>query len=277
MVEKRIGRCIFCGFVILGLLIGFFGSQRSFAQQENEVAAAVDQFLKAVVQGNSPGAFELCSSGVRRGKSADNFLESPEIAGIFAGTKSWEIIKVLGKGSIKTAVVKLTNRESEKEKVRTLGIACLKMRGSYRIRDFSTTPWVHSEARFFRYLSDLYERLKDIDSAEQAITKAYSLDSKDPKVSAFLGYIYLEKGDKIDEAGDLIEAAQEQMPEDPEFMDLMGWFYHKTNKRQETVHWLDMAREAFKKIEGHRSSSEYIRFSSHVDKAKASGWRPTQT
>ncbi len=275
MVEKRIGSCIFKGFLILVLLSGFFGSQRSFAQQEDKAIAVADQFLKAVVQGDSPGAFELCSSGVRRGKSAENFLESAEIAGIFAGTKSWEIIKVLGKGSIKTVLVKLTNKESEK--VRTIGVACLKMRGSYRVRNFSTTPWVASEARFFRYLSDLYERLKDIDSAEQAITKAYSLDPKDPKVSAFLGYIYLQKGVKMDEARELIEAAHEQMPEDPEFMDFMGWFYHKTNKRQETVHWLDMAREAFKKIEGHKSSPEYIRFSSHVAKAKASGWRPTQT
>ena len=274
-MEKRIGSCIFRGFLILGLLSGFFGSQRSFAQQEDKATAVADQFLKTVVQGDSPGAFELCSSGVQRGKSAENFLESPEIAEIFAGTKSWEIIKVLGKGSIKTVLVKLTNRESEK--VRTIGIACLKMRGSYRVRNFSTTPWVASEARFFRYLSDLYERLKDIDSAEQAIKKAFSLDPKDPKVSAFLGYIYLEKGDKMDEARDLIEAAHEQMPEDPEFMDFMGWFYHKTNKRQETVHWLDMARETFKKIEGHQSSPEYIRFNSHVDKAKASGWRPTQT
>jgi len=276
-MEKRIGSCIFLGFLILLLLSGFFGSQESFAQQENKVAAVADQFLKAVVQGDSPGAFELCSSGVRRGKSAENFLDSPEITNLFSGTTSWEIISVLGKGSIKTVLVKLTNKESEKEKFRTLGIACLKMRGSYRVRNFSTTPWVHSEALYFRYLSDLYARLKDIDSAEQAITKAFALDPNNPRISAFLGYIYLEKGIKTDEAKEFIEAAHDQMPEDPEFMDFMGWFYHKTNKRQETVHWFDMAREAFNKIEGHKSSPEYIRFSSHVDKSKASGWRPTQT
>ena len=156
-------------------------------------------------------------------------------------------------------------------------MACLKMRGNYRVRDFSTTPWVTSEARALRYLSDLYARLKDLDAAYEAIEKAYAMDSNDPRVSAFLGYIYIEKETKLDEARQLIAAAQEQMPAEPEFMDFMGWYYHKSNKRQESVQWFDMAREAFQKQEGYRTSPEYIRFSNHVSKAKATGWKPTQT
>ena len=237
----------------------------------------VDQFLQAVVQGDSPSAFELCTSAVRRGKTAEGFLESPDIATIFSGTKSWEIIRVLGEGSIKTVVVKLVNTEGQEKKFRNLGIACLKMRGSYRVRDFTITPWVTSEARSLRYLSDLYARLGDIDSAEQVIRKAYSLDHKDPKVSAFLGYIYLERGVKLGEAKRLIESAHGRDPNDPEFMDFLGWAYHKANQRQKSVQWFDKAREAFQKIEGYRSSPEYIRFTTHVDRAKASGWRPTQT
>jgi tetratricopeptide (TPR) repeat protein len=274
---KRIGILLVGDFLILALLMGFFGAKESFAQQENKAALVADQFLQAVVQGDSPSAFELCTSGLRRGKTAEDFLESPEIATIFSGTKSWEIIGVLGKGSIKTVVLKLTNTEGANEKFRALGIACLKMRGSYRLRDFSITPWVTSKARFLRYLSDLYTRLDDIDSAEQTITKAFALDPKDPKVSAFLGYIYLEKGIKLEEAKRLIQSAHKQDPEDPEFMDFMGWAFHKANQRQNSVQWFDRAREAFQKIEGYRSSPEYIRFSTHVHKAKAKGWKPTQT
>lgn len=274
---KRIGIWIFGGFLVLGILSGFFVAQRSLAQQNNEAAEVVDQFLQAVVQGDSPSAFKLCTSGVRRGKTAEDFLKSPDIATIFSSTKSWEIIRVLGEGSIKTVVLKLVNPEGEEKKFRNLGIACLKMRRSLRVRDFALTPWVTSEARSLRYLSDLYTRLGDIDSAEQVIRKAYSLDPDDPKVSAFLGYIYLEKGVELEEAKRLIESAHGRDPNDPEFMDFLGWAYHKANQRQESVQWFDKAREAFQKIEGYRSSPEYIRFTSHVDKAKASGWRPTQT
>lgn len=274
---KKVGILLVGDFLILALLMGFFGAKEALAQQENTAMAVADRFLQAVVQGDSPGAFELCTSGLRRGKTAEDFLDSPEIAGIFSGTKSWEIIGVLGKGSIKTVVLKLINTEGAKEKFRTLGIASLKMRGSYRIRDFSITPWVTSKARSLRYLSDLYTRLDDIDSAEQTITKAFALDPKDPKVSAFLGYIYLEKGIKLEEAKRLIQSAHEQDPKDPEFMDFMGWAFHKANQRQKSVQWFDRAREAFQKIEGYQSSPEYIRFSTHVHKAKARGWKPTQT
>jgi predicted Zn-dependent protease len=274
---KGIGIRILGEFLILALLSGLFGAGGSFAQQEDKAALIADQFLQALVQGDSPTAFELCTSRLRRGKAAKDFLESPEIATIFSGTKSWETIGVLGKGSIKTVVLRLLNIEGEKEKLRALGIACLKMRDSYRVRDFSITPWVTSEARFLRYLSDLYTRLNDIDSAEQTIKKAFALDPKDPKVSAFLGYIYLEKGMKLEEAKRLIQTAHKQDPKDPEFMDFMGWAYHKCNQRQDSVQWFDRAREAFQKIDGYQSSPEYIRFSTHVDKAKATGWRPTQT
>ena len=274
---KRIDIWVVRACLLLALVSGFFGAQGSFAQQQNEAAAVADQFVQAVVQGNSSSAFELCTSGLRRGKTAEDFVGSPQIATIFSGTKSWGIIGVLGEGSIKTVVVKLANTEGEEKERRTIGIACLKMRGSYRVRDFSITPWVTSEARSLRYLSDLYTRLDDIDSAEQTINKAFALDPKDPKVSAFLGYIYLEKGIKLEEAKGLIQSAHEQDPNDPEFMDFLGWAFHKANQRQESVQWFDRAREAFQKIEGYRWSPEYIRFTTHVDKAKARGWRPTQT
>ena len=120
---KRIGIQIVGEFLILALLNSFFGAQGSYAQQENKAVAVVDRFLKAVAQGDSPSAFELCTSGLRRGKTAEGFLESPEIATIFSGTKSWEIIGVLGEGSIKTVVLKLINTEGGKEKFRTLGVA----------------------------------------------------------------------------------------------------------------------------------------------------------
>jgi len=262
------------GMVLLLVLVGFLVLQTPLARAQEDAAATADKFLEAVRQGDSPGAYELCSSGVRRGKSAEDFLESPEITSIFGGLKSWETIGVSGEGSIKTVLLKLTNGEGAQK---MLGMASLKMRGSYRVRDFSTTPWSTSEARALRYLSDLYDRLNDLDAASETIEKAYALDPNDPKISAFLGYIYLEKDTKLDEARQLIAAAHEKMSAEPEFMDFMGWYYHKVNNRQESVKWFDMAREAFQKQADYRTSPEYIRFSNHVSKAKASGWRPTQT
>ncbi len=262
--------------LFFGLLAGVLGPQSSGAEQGSDAAAVANQFLQAVSQGNSSGAFELCSSGLKRGKTAEDFLKSPEIAPIFAGMKSWETVQSIEKGSTVTIVLKL-NRTEGNEKLGAIGMGLLKVSSGYRVRDFSLTPWVASEARYLRYLSDLYARLDNLDLAEKAIEKAYALDPKDPKVSGFLGYIYVEKKAKLEEAMRLIQAAHEQEPNDPEFMDFLGWGYHIANKRQESVQWFDNAREAFQKIEGFQSSPEYIRFSSHVDKAKAKGWRPTQT
>ncbi len=265
---------IFHGMMFLFVLAGLLGPPASPARAQEDAAAAAEQFLAAVLRGDSPGAYELCSSGVRRGKTAENFLQSPEITSICGGLKSWETIGVSGEGSITTVIMKLVNGKGAQKMI---GIDFLKMRGSYRVRDFSTTPWVTSEARALRYLSDIYARLNDLESACETIEKAYAMDPKDPKVSAFLGYIYLEKETKQEEALQLIKAAHEEMPAEPEFMDFMGWYYHKANKRQESVTWFDMAREAFQKQEGYGTSPEYIRFSNHVSKAKATGWRPTQT
>ena len=276
-MKKGIDSCVVSGLLILALVSLFWGLQGSFAQSENAVQEFAEQFLRAVVKGDSPGAFELCSSGLRRGKTAEGFLQSPEIASVFSGAKSWEIIGVSGKDSIKTVIVKLTNTEGGTNKFRTLGIACLYVGDNYRVRDFSITPLVTSEARSFRYLSDIYVRLDDMDSAEQTIQKAFALDPKDPKVFAFLGYIYLEKGIKREEAERLIRSAQEQDPNDPEYMDFLGWACHKANQRQESVQWFDRASEAFQKVEGYESAPEYVRFTTHVDKAKAKGWKPTQT
>jgi len=273
---RRTFRWAGAGLLLLAILMGLFGLQASRAEQGSDPAAVANQFLQAVVQGDSAKAFELSSSGLKRGKTADEFLKSPEISTIFSGTKSWETIQVLEKGSIVSVIVKLM-RDEGNEKIRALGIGCLKMSAGYRVRDFSLTPWVASEARYLRYLSDLYTRMENLDSAEEAINKAYSLDPKDPKVSGYLGYVYLERKVKLEEAQRLIQAANEQEPNDPEFMDFLGWANHIANKRQESVQWFDRAREAFQKINGYESSPEYIRFSSHVDKAKAKGWRPTQT
>ena len=269
---------IWAGGLLLffGLVAGVWNLQSCWAEEGSSAAEVANQFIQAVGQGDSARAFDLCSSGLKRGKTAEDFLKSPEIAPIFANMKSWETVQAVEKGSMVTVIMKLSRAEGN-EKLRAIGIVLLKVGSGYRVRDFSLTPWVASEARYLRYLSDLYTRLENLDLAEKEIEKAYALDPKDPKVSGFLGYVYLEKKAKLEEAMRLIHAAHEQEPNDPEFMDFLGWGYHINNKRQESVEWFDKAREIFEKTEGSQSSPEYIRFSSHVDKAKAKGWRPTQT
>ena len=67
---------IWAGGLLLffGLLAGVLGLQSSRAEQASDAAAVANQFLQAVSQGNSAGAFELCSSGLKRGKTAEDFL-----------------------------------------------------------------------------------------------------------------------------------------------------------------------------------------------------------
>ena len=77
-------RCMGAAFgFLLVAVFWVFAWPGAWAQTANEATAVADQFLKAVSQGDSGRAFELCSSGLRRGKTAEDFIKSPEIAPIF--------------------------------------------------------------------------------------------------------------------------------------------------------------------------------------------------
>ncbi len=91
-----------------------------------------------------------------------------------------------------------------------------------------------------------------IDEAGEMFRKAISLVPKDkPNLAAKsyngLGYLWLENDRQIDEAGALIQRAVKLEPDNPAFLDSLGWFHFKKGEHAKA---LEVLQQAAAKIEG---------------------------
>lgn len=88
-------------------------------------------------------------------------------------------------------------------------------------------------------------------SAEQAglFEKAAALLKKsvelDPANAAeacnYIGYMWTERGEHLDEAGDYIKRAVALDPENPAYLDSLGWWFYQKNEPQKAVEQLEKA------------------------------------
>ncbi|MEO0447123.1 MAG: tetratricopeptide repeat protein, partial [Verrucomicrobiota bacterium] len=80
------------------------------------------------------------------------------------------------------------------------------------------------------------ERTKRYDEAESLFRKSISLTGEDvfPKVRArpfnYLGYMFLEQDKNFEEAGELIQEANDLVPNDASYVDSLGWYYFKVEE-----------------------------------------------
>jgi len=71
-----------------------------------------------------------------------------------------------------------------------------------------------------------YERLKDYESSDKDLLKSLSIKSHEPYVLNYLGYGWLERGYKIEEAINMLDKAYNQKKNDPFIIDSVGWGYY---------------------------------------------------
>lgn len=76
------------------------------------------------------------------------------------------------------------------------------------------------------------ERLGRYDQAARKLEKSITLTPReDSKTAAntlnFLGYMWLDVGEHLDKAGELIAKANELLPDTPAYIDSLGWFNYK--------------------------------------------------
>jgi len=57
----------------------------------------------------------------------------------------------------------------------------------------------------------------------------------------YLGYMWADRGDKLDEAKKLIERAVELEPKNAAYLDSMGWVLFKLKQPREALEWLQRA------------------------------------
>lgn len=68
------------------------------------------------------------------------------------------------------------------------------------------------------------------DEAEQAFRDLIARDPRDANALNYLGYMFAEHGTRLDEAVALIERALDVEPENPSFLDSLGWAYVQQGK-----------------------------------------------
>ncbi len=85
-------------------------------------------------------------------------------------------------------------------------------------------------AQFLENWASAAERAGKFDRAVELLKKSMTDFPDDPAAFNDLGYLWVDRGLNIEEAGGLIRKALEVLPDNPSFLDSLGWFYFKTGK-----------------------------------------------
>ena len=96
---------------------------------------------------------------------------------------------------------------------------------------------------YFRAMSgQKYDRL---DILERDLKQVLTLDPGNADAMNALGYTLADQTDRYDEAYALIEKALRLKPEEPAFIDSMGWVLYRLNRYEEAIDYLEQAFERF--------------------------------
>jgi predicted Zn-dependent protease len=100
---------------------------------------------------------------------------------------------------------------------------------------FTPDQWVHY------YLAICHEELGHFEETERHLAAYMQFIPDDPDILNFLAYLYAENGVKLDEATALLNKAMAADPENPYYMDSMGWVYYKQGRGDEAVELIQKA------------------------------------
>jgi predicted Zn-dependent protease len=100
---------------------------------------------------------------------------------------------------------------------------------------FTPDQWVHY------YLAICHEELGHFEDTERHLVAYMQFIPDDPDILNFLAYLYAENGVKLDEAATLLDKAMAADPENPYYMDSMGWVYYKQGRGEEAVDLIQKA------------------------------------
>jgi predicted Zn-dependent protease len=90
------------------------------------------------------------------------------------------------------------------------------------------------------------ERAGQLDLAAEKLKIAIENEPRSAIYLNYLGYMWVDKGINLEEAGQLIKQALELQPTNWMIMDSMGWYYFKVGKFEDAKRELEAAVEAMK-------------------------------
>ena len=100
-----------------------------------------------------------------------------------------------------------------------------------------------TDHRFYFQVGALLERKGDENKSIEYLEKALELKPDYDEALNHLGYMWAEKGKNLPKARAMIEQALKAEPENPAYMDSMGWVLFKQGKHSEALDWLLKARQ----------------------------------
>jgi tetratricopeptide (TPR) repeat protein len=90
-----------------------------------------------------------------------------------------------------------------------------------------------ADRRSYMLEAQIAEESGRLPEAEKVLRELLSKDPLDADALNYLGYMLAERGEKLDEAVDLVQRALKVEPENPSFLDSLGWAYLKAGKLTE--------------------------------------------
>lgn len=99
------------------------------------------------------------------------------------------------------------------------------------------------DAQILFTLGAIYERNRQFDRAETVFRQLIEIDPEHAPALNYLGYMLADRGQKLDEALELIERAIEVGGETPSYLDSLGWAYFRLRRFEEALPPLERAAE----------------------------------
>ena len=97
-------------------------------------------------------------------------------------------------------------------------------------------------AQFYFDYGAAAEQCGELEKAAVLLKKSIQLD---PQAAAqsynYLGYMWVDRGMRLEEGGDLIKKALQMDPENPAYIDSLGWYYFKKGSLKEALETLKKA------------------------------------
>src|SRR6185295_3678087 len=95
--------------------------------------------------------------------------------------------------------------------------------------------------RFYFQAGAAAERIGNRAQAEVYFEKCIALSTNFSPALNYLGYMWAEKGEKLDKARELIERALKVEPDSAAYLDSMGWVLFKQNQPKEALEYIQKA------------------------------------
>ena len=99
----------------------------------------------------------------------------------------------------------------------------------------------YENPQIYSILGFIYNKKKDFAQAEYYLQKALNLDSDNTNALNSMGYNYIEWDKNIDNALDNIKKAVDKDPNNPAYLDSLGWAYFTIGKLNLAKKYLDKA------------------------------------